>query len=192
METVKNKTELVVIGGSAGSLQVILEMIKNLNKDLGFPILVVVHRKSHSVSILPALLQQFSSVDVVELEDKTEIFKNKIYIAPADYHSLFENTKAISLDSSERINYSRPSIDVTFKSAAEMYGENLVGVLLSGANADGVEGLEYIKKNKGKVWIQDPETAEVDYMPRYALKKIEHDLIITPHDLAKHINHLSL
>jgi two-component system chemotaxis response regulator CheB len=108
--------------------------------------LLVVHRKAHSNNILQTLLQQFSPVEVIEIEDKTEIQNNKIYIAPADYHLLFENKNIMSLDSSEKMNYSRPSIDVTFKSAAEIYGERMIGVLLSGANADGVEGLAYIKK----------------------------------------------
>ena len=71
-----------------------------------------------------------------------------------------------------------------------MYGENVTGILLSGANADGVEGLSYIKKYKGKVWIQDPETAEVDYMPRHAIEEIDYDLIITPHNLAHYIKQL--
>jgi two-component system chemotaxis response regulator CheB len=190
METKSSNTELVVIGGSAGSLQVILDMARKLNKEIGFPILLVMHRKAQSVSILPTLLQQFSSMEVIEAEDKTEIQKNKIYIVPADYHVLFEDKKIISLDSSEKVNYSRPSIDVTFKSAAEIYGESLVGILLSGANADGVEGLEYIKKNNGRVWIQDPETAEVSYMPKHAVAAGIYDLIIMPDELAAHINQL--
>lgn len=183
-------TELIVIGGSAGSLQVILEMIKKLNIKLQFPIVLVVHRKAHSTSILPILLQQFSSMEVVEIEDKTEIKNNTLYIVPADYHLLFENKKIMSLDSSEKMNYSRPSIDVTFKSAAEIYGENVIGILLSGANADGVEGLGYIKKNGGKVWVQDPQTAEVNYMPKHAVDEVDYDLIITPENLANYINQL--
>ncbi|MFP3590459.1 chemotaxis protein CheB [Chryseobacterium sp. SIMBA_038] len=183
-------TELIVIGGSAGSLQVILEMIKKLNIELQFSIVLVVHRKAHSTSILPVLLQQFSSMEVVEIEDKTEIKNNTLYIVPADYHLLFENKKMMSLDSSEKMNYSRPSIDVTFKSAAEIYGENVIGILLSGANADGVEGLGYIKKNGGKVWVQDPETAEVNYMPKHAVDEVDYDLIITPENLANYINQL--
>ncbi|WP_185097269.1 chemotaxis protein CheB [Chryseobacterium glaciei] len=183
-------TKLIVIGGSAGSLQVILEMIKKLNIELKFPIVLVVHRKAHSTSILPVLLQQFSSMEVVEIEDKTEIKNNTLYIVPADYHLLFENKKIMSLDSSEKMNYSRPSIDVTFKSAAEIYGENVIGVLLSGANADGVEGLGYIKKNGGKVWVQDPETAEVNYMPKHAVDEVDYDLIITSNNLANYINQL--
>lgn len=190
MNTTDTNTELIVIGGSAGSLQVILEMIKNLDIKLKFPIVLVIHRKAHSTSILPVLLQQFSSMEVIEIEDKTEIKNNTLYIVPADYHLLFEDKKIMSLDSSEKMNYSRPSIDVTFKSAAEIYGENVIGVLLSGANADGVEGLNYIKKNNGKVWVQDPETAEVNYMPKHAVDEVEYDLIITPNNLANHINQL--
>ncbi len=185
-----NPTELIVIGGSAGSLQVIMELIKNLNENLKVPILIVVHRKAYSTSILPTLLQQFTKMKVEEIEDKTEILSNRIYIVPADYHLLFESKNTVSLDGSEKMNYSRPSIDVTFKSAAEMFGENLIGVLLSGANADGVEGLQYIKKNNGKVWIQDPETAEVDYMPKRATEEVDFDLLIVPKKLADYINQL--
>lgn len=190
MYTNSTNTELIVIGGSAGSLQVILEMIKKLDDKLRFPILLVVHRKANAANILQTLLQQFSPVEVIEIEDKAEVKQNKIYIAPADYHLLFEDKKTMSLDSSEKMNYSRPSIDVTFKSAAEIYGENMIGVLLSGANADGVEGLSYIKKNKGRVWIQDPETAEVDYMPKHAVEEIDYDLIINSGNLADYINQL--
>ncbi|WP_415327603.1 chemotaxis protein CheB [Chryseobacterium sp. MMS23-Vi53] len=190
MDTTRTNIELIVIGGSAGSLQVILEMIKKLNENLNFAILLVVHRKANSTNILQTLLQQFSPMEVVEIEDKAEIVKNKLYITPADYHVLFEDKKTLSLDSSEKMNYSRPSIDVTFKSAAEIYGENMIGVLLSGANADGVEGLCYIKRNKGKVWIQDPETAEVNYMPKHAMDEIDYDLIIKPNNLANFINQL--
>ncbi|CAA7197554.1 chemotaxis protein CheB [Chryseobacterium potabilaquae] len=172
MKSLNSNIELIIIGGSAGSLQVILEMIKKLTPQIHFFIVVVIHRKAPSNNVLLNLLKQVSSIDVVEVEDKTEIQNNKLYIVPADYHLLFENKKMMSLDSSEKMNYSRPSIDVTFKSAAEIYGENLIGVLLSGANADGVEGLEYIKRNNGKVWVQDPVTAEVMYMPKQAKEKI--------------------
>lgn len=190
MHTESTNTELVLIGGSAGSLQVILEMIKNISEKLNFPIILVLHRKAHSTNILQTLLQQFISTEVVEIDDKTDIRKNKIYIVPADYHLLFENKKTMSLDSSEKMNYSRPSIDVTFKSAAEVYGKTLVGILLSGANADGVEGLAYIKRNNGKVWIQDPKTAEVDYMPKHAVEEVKYDLLIKPDNLADYINQL--
>ncbi|MBO9691303.1 chemotaxis protein CheB [Chryseobacterium sp.] len=182
--------ELIVIGGSAGSLQVIIEMIKSLNDSLDIPILLVLHRKSQSGDILRTLLEQFTKIPVIEVEDKTEVIHRAVYVVPADYHLLFENKRNMSLDSSEKMNYSRPSIDVTFRSAAEVYGENMIGVLLSGANADGVEGLSYIKKYNGKVWIQDPETAEVEYMPKHAIEEIDYDLIIRPDNLADYINQL--
>ncbi|OCA72127.1 chemotaxis protein CheB [Chryseobacterium artocarpi] len=183
-------TRLILIGGSAGSLQVIIEMIKNLDDNIHIPILLVIHRKAQSGDILRTLLQQFTRISVVEVEDKTQLEDNTIYIVPADYHLLFENNKIMSLDSSEKMNYSRPSIDVTFRSAAEIYGEDVIGVLLSGANADGVEGLNYIKKHNGKVWIQDPESAEVEYMPRHAMEEIDYDLIIRPDTLANYIKQL--
>lgn len=192
METPISKTRLIVIGGSAGSLQVIMEMIKNLDDNLGFPIVLVVHRKAQSTSILPTLLQQFTTMRVLEVEDKTEIENGKIYIVPADYHMLFEDTNKVSLEGSEKMNYSRPSIDVTFKSAAETFGDSIIGILLSGANADGVEGLGYIKRNKGQVWIQNPETAEVDYMPRQAAQQIDYDLLFEPKNLAEYINKLNI
>lgn len=183
---------LVLIGGSAGSLHVIMEMLKKIDFSLNFPVVIVVHRKSYSTSVLPVLLQQFTEIEVIEIEDKTDLLPNKIYIAPADYHLLFEDTKSVSLDSSEKMNYSRPSIDVTFRSAAEIFGLNLAAVLLSGANSDGVEGLKYVKINGGRVWIQNPETAEVDYMPRMALGQVEYDLVFNPDELAELLRNLKI
>ncbi|RRQ45239.1 chemotaxis protein CheB [Chryseobacterium sp. SC28] len=192
METKTEKTEMVVIGGSAGSLQVILETLKKLSRHLGFPVVFVLHRKPQAVSLLPHLLQQFAGTEVIEIEDKTDLRKNKIYLVPPDYHLLFENKTIVSLDSSEKMNYSRPSIDVTFSSASRIFGKNLVAILLSGASSDGVEGLDYIKKNGGKVWIQDPDTAEVSYMPTQAMQNVEYDLLVSPDNLAEHINHLKI
>lgn len=180
-----------MIGGSAGSLQVILDLVKRLDGEFDFSIVLVVHRKAQSTSILPTLLQKFSILDVIEAEDKTEIMNNRIYIAPADYHLLFDDKKNISLDRSEKLHFSRPSIDISFGSASDVYGDRLLAVLLSGANSDGVDGLTYVKKNGGRVWIQNPETAEVDYMPRQAADKVKYDLLITPQNLPEFINQLN-
>ena len=181
-----------MMGGSAGSLQVILDMIKSLDSNLRFPIVIVVHRKAQATNVLPYLLQQFLEMEVLEIEDKSEIEINKMYVVPGDYHLLFESKNTVSLDASEKVNYSRPSIDVTFKSIAEVFGKNAVAILLSGANADGVEGLEYIKKNGGQVWIQNPETAEVDYMPKHAMEQVEYDCLFEPQELAEKINKLKI
>jgi two-component system chemotaxis response regulator CheB len=99
--------------------------------------------------------------------------------------------KNISLDRSEKLHFSRPSIDISFGSASDVYGDRLLAVLLSGANSDGVDGLTYVKKNGGRVWIQNPETAEVDYMPRQAADKVKYDLLITPQNLPEFINQLN-
>lgn len=185
------KTEIVIIGGSAGSLQVIIELIRNLDSDLSFCIILVVHRKAQSVNILPSLLQQYSKIEVLEVEDKTELEINKIYIAPADYHLLFDDKKNVSLDRSEKLHFSRPSIDVSFSSAAGIFEEGVVAILLSGANSDGVEGLQEVHKKGGQVWIQNPETAQVDYMPRQAFEKVSFDRLIKPETLANEINELN-
>lgn len=190
MKEINNEIDLVAIGGSAGSLQVLIQMMKGLNEDLNIAIVIIVHRKSQPNNILTMLLQQYSGIEVIEIEDKTEIKKNKVYLVPADYHLLFENTNKVSLDSSEKMNYSRPSIDVTFRSAAEIFGKRMIGVLLSGANSDGVEGLHYIRKNGGTVWVQDPETADVDFMPKQAIYSGAYDLILKPQELPMYINQL--
>ena len=181
----------MIIGGSAGSLQVILDLVRGLERKLDFPIVLVIHRKAQSTSILQSLLQQFTDKQVIEIEDKTEIENNKIYIAPADYHLLFDSKTILSLDRSEKHHFSRPSIDISFVSASQVYKENLLAILLSGANADGIYGLKYIKNNNGKIWIQDPETAEVDYMPRHAKEQVDYDLLINPEKLCININQLN-
>lgn len=185
------ETELLIIGGSAGSLQVIIELMKNLNSDLSFSIVLVVHRKAQSVSILPSLLQQYSKIEVIEIEDKTEIEINKIYIAPADYHLLFDDKKNVSLDRSEKLHFSRPSIDIAFSSAAEVFGDKLLAILLSGANSDGVEGLQHVHKNGGQVWIQNPDTAQVDYMPRQAVEQVRFNQLIISETLPSQLNELN-
>lgn len=161
---------LVVIGGSAGSLDVILGLVSELPVSAGFTFIVVVHRKSDSDSLLANILASRTAMPVCEVEDKEEILPNHIYIAPADYHLLLENKGLFSLDSSEKIHHSRPSIDVTFESAAETFGANVIGILLSGANADGAIGLKAIRDAGGLTVAQNPASAEVPYMPEQAIK----------------------
>lgn len=185
--TTENK--LVVIGGSAGSLDVLLHVLPLLKANLAAAIIIVVHRKGSVQSQLTELLASKTSLRVKEAEEKEPIEDGVIYLAPADYHLLVENDRTLSLDYSEKINYSRPSIDITFECAAEVYGASVVAVLLSGANADGVEGLKAVVRHKGTAAVQDPETADVAYMPQQALLKvpgIAHKL--TPAEIAMFIN----
>jgi two-component system chemotaxis response regulator CheB len=162
---------MVVIGGSAGSLDVVLSMVGQLPPATKATIVVVVHRKNAPESPLASLLEARTKLPVKEVEDKEPIEPGTVYLAPADYHLLVEDAASFSLDCSEKIHYSRPSIDITFESAAHQFGPALIGVLLSGANADGAEGLYRIREAGGFTVAQDPQTAEIDYMPRTAIDR---------------------
>jgi two-component system chemotaxis response regulator CheB len=183
---------IFVIGGSAGSLKVLLEVLPQLDIGLSFPIVIIVHRKPYPGSVLNRLLANCSKLEVTEVEDKMTILPGCIYIVPPDYHMLFENQTQVCIDFSEKLNFSRPSIDITFRSAAETFKENAVALLLSGANADGVNGLKEIKKYGGTILVQDPGTAEIDYMPNQALLSMAVDLVLKPSEIASYINQLRI
>lgn len=180
--------KMLVIGGSAGSIEVILQVLPKLKKDLDFPIVIVLHRKSSSDSSLSDLFSTRTSIPVKEVDDKEAIENGIIYLAPADYHLLIEKNKSFSLDFSEKVSYSRPSIDVTFESASDIYGKNLSCLLLSGANSDGVEGLRITKKNGGQIAVQDPATAEAPFMPQHAINKGNVELVLKPLEIVGFIN----
>ncbi|HEY5464374.1 MAG TPA: chemotaxis protein CheB [Hanamia sp.] len=180
-----------IIGGSAGSLDVLLKVLPSINSAISFPIIIVLHRKPGADQLLTDLLSSKTKLLVKEIEEKEKINDASIYIAPSDYHLLIENNQTFSLDNSEKINYSRPSIDVTFQSAAEVYTDKLVCLLLSGSNDDGIEGLKKVKENGGKVIIQNPRSAVVSYMPAQAELKVNIDAILEIEEMADYINQLS-
>lgn len=184
------KCVLFVIGGSAGSLEVIMQLLPKLKANLPFAIVIVLHRNNQPDSALHELLSSKTILKVKEAEDKETLCKGVIYLAPADYHLLIEKDKTLSLDHSEKINFSRPSIDFTFATAGEAFGEQTSALLLSGANADGVKGLESIKNNHGQILAQDPVTARVPYMPKSAIETLSIDWILKPEEMAVFINNL--
>jgi two-component system, chemotaxis family, protein-glutamate methylesterase/glutaminase len=163
--------EIVVVGTSWGGLSALRELIHGLPGNLGLPLVVVQHRHKQSDHLLTTLLQDGTSLCVCEVEDKAPISAGNIYIAPADYHLLVENGH-FSLSTDEPVRYSRPSIDVTFQSAADSYGPRSVGVVLTGANADGSTGLRRIFDRGGLALVQSPDTAEIPAMPAAALKAV--------------------
>jgi two-component system chemotaxis response regulator CheB len=150
---------------------------------MGLSGLVVMHRKPSEDNVLPEVLGSKAEYEIREVDDKDELLPGIIYVAPADYHVLAERDGSLTLDDSEKVNFSRPSIDVSFESCAEIYGASLTGVLLSGANADGVAGLEKIKACGGKIVIQDPKSAEFNYMPKLAAETVEADLLLTENNI---------
>jgi two-component system chemotaxis response regulator CheB len=176
------KTELVVIGGSTGSLGVIISIMRHL-RNVTYAIIVVLHRKSTADSILADLLSSHSAINVKEAEEKELIVPGRAYLAPPDYHLLIESDRTISLDASEKVNFSRPSIDVTFESAAEVYGAGAAGLLLSGGNNDGAEGLKKIHERGGLCIVQDPLSAEVPFMPEFALSQLQPHQILHKNDI---------
>ncbi|HVX26435.1 MAG TPA: chemotaxis protein CheB [Parafilimonas sp.] len=181
------KYKLVVIGGSAGSLDIILKIIAEAPLS-NIVYIIIVHRRNDNDSVLTNLFSSRTRFKVKEVEDKDNILPGYMYVAPADYHLLLEDEKTFSLDASEKIYFSRPSIDVTFESVAEVFGNAAIGILLSGANADGALGLKRIQEAGGFTIVQSPESAEVDYMPKQAIEQLEPNAIINADDIPNFLN----
>ena len=182
--------KLVLIGGSAGSLEVLLQLIPALKTDFACPIVIVVHRKTPNDSTLADLLSTKTLLKVKEIEEKDKLKAGHIYIAPGDYHVLFEKDATVSLDYSEKVNFSRPSIDVAFQSAADAFAPDIVCILLSGASSDGTIGFRYVKSRNGVTIAQLPSSAEVAYMPEQAILSNSVDRILDAQEIADFINQL--
>jgi two-component system chemotaxis response regulator CheB len=158
----------IVIGGSAGGIEALRQLIPALPPDLAVPVFVVLHLGPDSRGQWSAVFPH-SAVAVREAEDKELAAPGTVYIAPPDYHLLVDETGCMSLSIDEPVNLSRPAIDVLFESAAWAYGARLLGIVLSGANADGAKGLAAVRRAGGQCWVQAPESAAATAMPRAAL-----------------------
>lgn len=170
-----NQYKAIVIGGSAGSFQGIIKILSNLPQDFELPIILCLHRLKHVRNGFVEALSLKSTKQVVEPFDKENIKSGKVYLAPANYHLSIELGNSFSLSTEEMINNSRPSIDVTLETAAYVYRQKLIGILLSGANKDGAVGMKKIKDRGGLTIIQDPQECMIDTMPVAALKMTEID-----------------
>jgi two-component system, chemotaxis family, protein-glutamate methylesterase/glutaminase len=171
------KYELVVIGCSMGGMHALQVIFGTLPKEFPVPIAVVQHRYRTSNEGLPAFLRRHTPLQVVDTTDKEWIKSGTVYLAPANYHLLVERGE-LSLSVDEAVAYSRPSIDVLFESAADAYGSGVIGVVLTGANADGAKGAARIKNRGGFVIAQDPATAESPSMPQAAIEATRVDRIL--------------
>ena len=183
-----SKCKLLLIGGSAGSLEVLMAILPKLKAIKNFSIVIILHRKSAEDSALEDLIALKTIIPLGKIEDKEIMKAGFIYVAPSDYHLLFEKNKQFSLDVSEKVNYSRPSIDVSFESAAIAFGKKCTAILLSGANADGTEGLKAIQNVGGKVIIQNPENAIMAFMPQNAFSTITPDYVLEVDEILEYIN----
>ncbi|MBF0106254.1 MAG: chemotaxis protein CheB [Deltaproteobacteria bacterium] len=173
-----SQQKTVVIGVSAGGMEALTVIVKSLPKDFAPAMIIVQHQKEDSDNFLVHYLNERSKIPVVEAEDKQKIGAGRIYIAPPGYHLLVEGDEQFSLSIDAKVSFARPSIDVLFESAADVYAENLIGIILTGANSDGARGLKKIKDAGGTVIVQDPETAHTKAMPLAALALTKADYIL--------------
>ncbi len=185
-------SKYIIIGGSAGSFQSILQILNNIPRDYKHPILLCLHRLKHVRGGFVEALSIKSKIKVIEPEDKSAITAAKVYLAPANYHMYLEVSNTISLSTEEPVNHSRPSIDITFSSAAYAFQDKVVGILLSGANKDGAAGLKEIKHYGGTVIIQDPQEASVPVMPKAAIQEVgDPDFIYTTEQIIDYLNSIN-
>ncbi len=171
---------VIVIGVSQGGLDALNTLLAHLPKTFDKSIIIVQHRAADSDSYLSEHLNLISPVQVKEAQDKEPVLPGVVYIAPADYHLLVEKQGSLSLSDDERVNYTRPAIDVLFETAADCYGAALLGVILTGNNSDGALGLKAVKDLGGTTVIQDPQDAQVPAMPlaAQAITQIDHTLTL--------------
>jgi two-component system chemotaxis response regulator CheB len=176
--------DLVVIGGSAGAIDVLHQVLGRLPATFGPATAIVIHVPAEGPNLLPEIFTT-AGVNVKLAEDKEPIVGGTIYFATPDYHLLIEKGRTFALSLDERVHFSRPAIDVLFESAAEAYGERVLGVILSGANQDGADGLRAIARAGGITAVQSLETAEMIAMPAAALQAAPQSIEVDAASLAE-------
>lgn len=172
-------TKALIIGGSAGSFQIVIRILELFRPDLPIPVFLCLHRLKQVRKGFEETLNYNASLPVREPMDKENIRPGKIYLAPSNYHLLIEKDLTIALSTEAPVHHSRPSLDVFFSSAADVYGPGLLALLLSGANQDGTQGIAEVKRNGGTVVIQDPDDCEISTMCESAIKLTKPDQILT-------------
>ena len=180
----------VVIGASAGGVQALLALLPALPADFPWPIFIVLHVPADRSNVLAPLFEAKCGLKVKEAEDKETARPGVVYFAPSDYHLLVEENGDLALSSDEAINYSRPSIDVLFESAADAYGEGLIGVILTGANNDGAAGLKAVHAAGGVALVQDPAAAYARTMPQAARQACNAALVLSLDRIADYLKGL--
>ncbi|WED21441.1 chemotaxis protein CheB [Vibrio sp. JC009] len=180
----------IVIGASAGGLAAVERVVRELKSNFCLPVLLVQHISPNVDSYLASHFASRCRLDVQEGEDKEPIQKGAMYIAPPNYHMMVEYDGSITLSVEPPVNFSRPSIDVLFESAAEYYGESLIGLVLTGANSDGAQGLKKIKEKGGLTIVQSAETAEATAMPKAAIEAVDVDHILPLDEIGRFLSDL--
>jgi two-component system, chemotaxis family, protein-glutamate methylesterase/glutaminase len=184
--------EVIVVGGSAGGLEALSAILGVLPEGYPIPVVVVLHIPPTKPSYLADVLEAKCRLDVREIEDKEPLVPGAVLVGPPNYHVLLERGGWCSLSIDEPVNFSRPSIDVLFESAAEAFGARLIGVLLSGANDDGASGIARIKAAGGTTVVQSPETAAVPTMPQAAMKRSTIDQVLPLAEIGNFLARLAI
>ena len=183
--------KIAIIGGSAGSLPVVVDLLKQLPANFKIPIIIVLHRQRNVKSELVEILAAIPNSKIIEPDDKDKIESGCIYLAPQNYHLLLEIDGTVSLDYSELVRYSRPSIDVTLESASMVYGSGVTAIILSGANNDGTSGVNAILKNRGTAIVQEPSSAQYAAMPYACIKGNVGSMVMTPAEISVYLKKLN-
>ena len=180
----------VAIGASAGGVQALLALLPALPADFPWPIFIVLHVPADRGNVLAPLFEAKCRLEVKEAEDKETARPGVVYFAPSDYHLLIEGNGDLALSSDEAVNYSRPSIDVLFESAADAYGAGLIGVILTGANDDGAKGLKAVADAGGVALVEEPADAYAQAMPQAARRACDTALVLPLERIAEHLKGL--
>jgi two-component system chemotaxis response regulator CheB len=175
----------IVIGASTGGIEAIRAILMPLQEGFAVPIVIVQHLSPHSDNYMVTHLNGICRINVKEADEKEKILPGSVYIAPPNYHLLLEKDESLSLTVEPKENYSRPSVDIFFESAADAYGDSLIGIILTGANSDGSKGLKRIKELGGLAIVQEPKTAVASSMPKAAIEITAVDYILSLNDISK-------
>ncbi|CAG4895349.1 Protein-glutamate methylesterase/protein-glutamine glutaminase 2 [Paraburkholderia gardini] len=182
--------DMVAIGASAGGVEVLRELLAALPGSFAPAVMIVMHLVPDVPSYLVQTFSYRSALPVIEPDAGERILAGRIHVAPPGYHMLVENDRTVALSTEAAVRHSRPSIDVLFESAAWVYRERLLGILLSGANDDGVHGLATVRAMGGLAWVQTPETAASPEMPRAAIERGVVDEVLSPPIMARRLARL--
>jgi two-component system chemotaxis response regulator CheB len=179
------RIDAVVIGASAGGVEALTAILPALSPQLLPPVFIVLHLPRDKPSVLAEIFARKCAVPVREAEDKETVARGTIYFAPSNYHLLVDVGPQLSLSADDPVHHSRPSVDVLFESAADVYGRRLLGIILSGANEDGACGLAAIHDAGGVTVVQSPETARAPNMALAALKLRPADRVLPLNEIAQ-------
>jgi two-component system chemotaxis response regulator CheB len=184
MIALRDRIDAVVIGASAGGVEALSEILPALPGSLRPALLIVLHLPRERPSLLVEIFASRCALPVREADDKEPVEPGTVYFAPPDYHMLVEKSRQIALSTDEPVHYSRPSIDVLFESAADVYADRLLGIILTGANADGAAGLHAVHRAGGVTVVQRPDSAKVPLMVVSALQRNPADFVLSLPEIA--------